>query len=631
MESDKGRLNATPQRRFCIGAELDGKGSGLFRVWAPGKVAVELVLEGDGGERSVSLASEQNGYFSAAVPDVTPGTLYRYRLNKSDRLIPDPASRFQPNGPHGSSQIVDPAAFSWTDSEWRGRALEGAVVYEMHIGTFTPEGTWNAAAEQLPELADLGISIIELMPVAEFPGRFGWGYDGVGLFAPTRLYGRPDDFRRFVNRAHELGLAVILDIVYNHVGPDGNYLHEYSADYFTDRYKNEWGQPMNFDGRNSGPVREFFMCNAAYWVQEFHLDGFRVDATQQMFDASPEHILTAIQRRVRQAAPDRITILLAENEPQDSNLVRSEGQGGSGFDGLWNDDFHHSAMVALTGRSDAYYSDYKGSPQEFISTAKSGFLYQGQYYSWQKKNRGTPALDVPSHCFVNYIQNHDQIANSAHGHRCHVLTSPALYRAMTALFLLSPGTPMLFQGQEFAASSHFLYFADHTPELAQAVWQGRSEFLSQFKTLASLETRKSLPAPHDPATFESCKLDFSERQKHKEAYSLHRDLLRLRQRDPCLSSRSFRIDGAILEDKAFVIRFFHNGGMDRLLVVNLANDVHLLPSSEPLLAPPAGRRWTLLWSSEDLAYGGGGTPPLNPDGVWDVLGQSLMVLAPEKR
>jgi maltooligosyltrehalose trehalohydrolase len=261
------------------------------------------------------LDAEEGGYFSGYLPEATDGTRYRYQLDGAE-IYPDPVARFQPEGPHGPSQVVDPSRFRWTDGNWRGTPLPGQVLYEMHVGTFTREGTWEAAGRELEELAGAGITVIEVMPVAEFPGRFGWGYDGVDLFAPTRLYGEPDDFRRFVDRAHTVGLGVILDVVYNHIGPDGNYLKQFATDYFTDRYQNEWGEALNFDGPNSGPVREFFLANAVYWVDEFHIDGLRLDATQQIFDNSPEHILAAITRRVREAAKERATLIVAENEEQ---------------------------------------------------------------------------------------------------------------------------------------------------------------------------------------------------------------------------------------------------------------------------------------------------------------------------
>jgi maltooligosyltrehalose trehalohydrolase len=503
------------------------------------------------------------------------------------------------------------------------------VIYEMHLGTFTPEGTWEAASRELAELAEAGITLLEVMPIAEFVGRYGWGYDGVDLFAPSHLYGSPEDCRRFVDRAHALGLGVILDVVYNHLGPDGNYLACFSPAYFTDRYTTEWGAAINFDGKGAGPVREFFVANAGYWIDEFHCDGLRLDATQTIYDRSPDHILAAIGRRVRQSARGRSTVVVAENEAQHARLVRPAAQGGYGLDALWNDDFHHSAMVALTGRHEAYYIDYQGSPQEFISACKWGYLYQGQWYTWQAQRRGSPTFGLKPAAFVTFIQNHDQISNSGGGLRCHQLTSPGRYRAMTALMLLGPGTPMLFQGQEFAASSPFFYFADHNAELSPLIRRGRAEFLSQFPSVASPEMQSRLPDPGDPHTFERCRLDLAERHRHQEAYALHRDLLRLRREDPVLrSQRPHGVDGAVLGSHAFVLRFFTEDGQDRLLIVNLGRDLLLEPAPEPLLAPPEGTRWQMLWSSEDPRYGGFGTPPMDDDGGWRVPGEAAVVLGP---
>ncbi len=384
----------------------------------------------------------------------------------------------------------------------------------MHIGTFTPEGTYAAAAERLPLLADVGVTVIELMPVADFAGRFGWGYDGVDLWAPTHLYGRPDDLRRFVDRAHALGIGVILDVVYNHFGPDGNYLTQFSNTYFSDKYENEWGEPINFDGPGSAGVRELCVENAGYWVQEFHFDGLRLDATQQIFDASPDHLVAAIARRVRAAAGGRGCLLVAENEPQETRMVRAPEAGGYGLDALWNDDFHHAARVALTGHNEAYYSDYRGTPQEILSAVKWGYLYQGQRYAWQNERRGTPALDLPANAFVTFLENHDQVANSVRGERLTTLTSPGMLRAMTAVVLLGPATPMLFQGQEWGSTRPFVYFADHKPELAKAVDEGRRKFLSQFPSCATEAAQAQVLTPHHEATFAACKLDWAERERN---------------------------------------------------------------------------------------------------------------------
>jgi maltooligosyltrehalose trehalohydrolase len=618
----------TIARRFPIGAEFLGPRT-HFRVWAPAAREVEVAVQsGD----AVTLAAEGDGYFSG-LAEAAPGACYQFRLDSSEHPLPDPASRFQPEGPHGPSEVVDPHAFTWTDEMWRGPRRDGQVIYEMHVGTFTREGTWAAASRELQELARIGITLIEVMPVAEFEGRFGWGYDGVDLFAPSHLYGRPDDFRRFVNTAHGVGLAVILDVVYNHLGPVGNYLRQFAPGYFTEKYENEWGDAINFDGADAGPVREFFETNARYWIDEFHLDGLRLDATQQIFDDSPENIIAVLGRGVRAAAGKRSVLLVAENEPQDTRLVRPTDDGGFGLDALWNDDFHHSAMVALTGHHEAYYSDTRGEPQEFISAAKYGYLFQGQHYDWQRQPRGQPAWGLPASAFVTFLQNHDQIANSAHGRRGHELTSPGRWRAMTALLLLMPETPMLFQGQEFSASAPFLYFADFEPELAAAVKKGRGEFLIQFQSIADFERRATLDDPGDLLTFERCKLDFRERQAHAPAYALHTDLLRLRRDVAAFGDpRAGCVDGCVLSTSAFALRFFtRDHADDHVLLVNLGADLPRASFAEPLLAPPTGTDWRVLWSSEDPAYGGGGTPDIFPDERWRIPGESALVLSPGPR
>jgi len=624
-------------RRFPVGAERLEKGM-HFRVWAPERKAVKLAMNSQGEDidsahppNTVELQAEGNGYFSALLPEVGVGTLYRYLLDDDPQPYPDPASRFQPQGPHGASQIIDCSTFNWTDAAWPGLEAQGQVIYEMHIGTFTHEGNWAAAAKELPELAALGVTVLEIMPVADFPGRFGWGYDGVNLFAPTRLYGTPDDFRQFVNQAHAVGLGVILDVVFNHFGPDGNYIGKFSRNYFSTRYECDWGDALNFDGPNSDAVRDYVLANAEYWIKEFHLDGLRIDATQQIFDSSPEHIIAAVVRVARSAGAPRKVLIIGENEPQIAKLFLPPEQQGYGIDALWNDDFHHTAMVAMTGRADAYYSDYRGTAQEFVSTLKHGFLYQGQWYSWQNKTRGTLSLDMAPVKFVNFIQNHDQLANSGSGKRIHLLTSPNRYRAVTALFLLAPQTPMLFQGQEFAATSPFFYFADHKEEIAYLVARGRSDFLAQFRSLATSEMQARLPDPGDPLTFTHSKLNLNDRYQHKEEYALHRDLLSLRRNDPVFqaSQKSCLIDGAVLSPDALVIRFFgENPGDDRLLVVNLSRDLHLIPAPEPLLAPPGDCVWNAMWSSEDPQYGGLGMPPWPINGNWYIQGESAVVLNP---
>jgi maltooligosyltrehalose trehalohydrolase len=590
---------------------------------------VSVVLEEASGAVLLErpLESEDGGYFSSVVPQASTGSLYRFRLGGVSDLLPDPASRFQPSGPNGPSQIVDPSAFTWNDHDWAGISIERQVLYEMHVGTFTRSGTWQAALEHLPALADLGITAIEMMPVADFAGRRGWGYDGVDLYAPSHLYGAPDDLRRFIDQAHRIGLGVVLDVVYNHFGPEGNYLSRFSPRYFSTRHTTEWGQAINYDD-DAAPVREFIAGNAAYWIDEFHVDGLRVDATQQIFDASPTHVLAEIASRARAAAPRRSVCLFAENEPQDTRILRPLEEGGYGFDALWNDDFHHAAEVALTGRREAYFQDYLGTAQEFLSMAKRGFLYQGQRYSWQRKRRGTSTRGLAPHRFVTFLENHDQIANapSLRGERIRQRASPGVYRAMTALWLLSPGTPMFFQGQEFGSSSPFLYFADHSGPLGASVRRGRAGFMRQFQSAASRDTVAALPDPAADDTFLKCILRDDERSADGEVTRLHRDLLRLRREDPIFRQPFVHdgMDGAVLSRRVFVMRWF--ASRDRLLVVNLDEDLRLDPAPEPLLAPPAGAAWAILWSSESPEYGGMGTSPLGQEDGWIIPGQAAIVL-----
>lgn len=617
-------MNDLP-RKFPVGAELVPDGV-HFRIWAPGPTKVEVVFQGEGAGDSVELTAEEDGYYSVLCPEAKAGTLYRYRLNEGESF-PDPASRYQPEGPQGPSCVVDPC-FEWSDHEWRGIGIEGQVIYEMHLGTYTREGSWKAAAEQLPALAELGITVVELMPVADFPGRFGWGYDGVNHFAPTRLYGQPDDMRRFVDRAHSLGLGVLLDVVYNHFGPEGNYLERFSLDYYGQEQSNVWGKEINFDGKNSGPVRDFFISNAAYWIDEFHLDGLRFDATHAIFDKSHEHILGCITERARQAAGGRSILMIAENEFQDVRCLRPKEEGGFGMDAVWNDDFHHSVHVALTGYHDAYYSEYYGSPQELVSGAKWGYLFQGQRYFWQEKRRGSPTIGISPSRFINYTQNHDQVGNSAWGIRLHRLTNPASLKAMTALLLLSPQTPMIFQGQEFSASNPFMFFSDLSPEISRQVHAGRIEFLKQFTNIDSPEVIVTIDKPYDLDTFIQSRLDLSQRERHFHTYALYRDLIKLRREDAVFRAAfSCHIEGAVLGVTGFLLRFFL-GEQQRLLLINLGRELHLAPAPEPMLAPPEGERWEVLWTSERVEYGGSGTPKLETEKFWRIQGHAAVVLMP---
>lgn len=613
------------KRRYPVGAEIFPDRGVHFRLWAPEALRVDLILEGGNSSPQVlPMKIEEGGYFSLLVPEAHEGSLYRFSLNGDQgRLLADPASRFQPSGPLGPSCVVDPADFSWSDEAWKGIPKEELIIYELHIGTFTAEGTFCAAMAELEELAALGITAIELMPLADFPGDFGWGYDGVCPFAPTHLYGRPSDLKLFIDTAHSKGIAVILDVVYNHLGPEGNQLLAFSRSYESQTFVTEWGSALNFD---EPCVREYFVTNVRYWIEEYHFDGLRFDATSAIFSSTERHILAEMTQAARTAAQGRHLFLVAENEPQDTRLLQPYDEGGMAFDALWNDDFHHSAYVSLTGKREAYYTDYLGTPQEILSAIKYGFLYQGQYYSWQKKNRGVPNLCLAHSCMVNFLENHDQIANSDSGRRLAACSHPGLYRALTALLLLGPNIPLLFQGQEYGATTPFYYFSHHSADLNRKIFLGRQEFLSQFPRQDTEAASDNFVDPSLKETFLRCKLNFQERKEHGAIYQMHRDLIQLRKGDEIFKNiADMKMDGAILGEKTLLLRLFGPSGRDRLLLINFGPDFHYNPCPEPLLVAGRNLCWELLWSSEAIAYGGGGIPPLLVP-YWKILGYSATVL-----
>jgi maltooligosyltrehalose trehalohydrolase len=574
------------RRRLPIGAEVI-EGGVDFRVWAPACRSVTVVLEG----APLPMRAEERGYFGLFVPRLGAGTRYRFQLDDSSDLAADPVSRSQPEGPFGPSQVVDPSAFAWTDHAWPGiPELHRQILYELHVGTFTPAGTWRGAGERLAFLADVGITTIEMMPVNEFAGARGWGYDGVNLFAPEHAYGTPDDLRAFVDRAHATGIAVILDVVYNHLGPAGNSLFRFGPYKHEQLEPTEWGESLEFSERG---VREFFTANAGYWIDEFHFDGLRLDATQAIHDQSSPHILEEVVRRARAAAGTRKIFVVAENEPQDTALITDLG-----IDALWNDDFEHTARVALTGANDGYLHDYGGTPQELVSAIKHGFLYQGQAYAWQRNVRGTPTRDIPRWRFVNFLENHDQIANVAFGERLSSLSDPAHLRALTAVLLLGPELPMLFQGQEGGTSRPWHYFVDHEPELAKLVREGRAHFLTQFARLATPEAQAMMHEPSARETFDACVLADP---PDPRMVALHRDLIALRAQGFAEQTP----DGAVLSSDAFCLRWWEP---DFLLLVNLGPTLREAILPEPLLAPPLRTGWKIAWSSEHPTYGGHGTP-----------------------
>ena len=601
-----------------------------FRVWAPERQRVELVLVDSGGRelQTVRLRRDSDGFFAEHIAGVSEGALYFYRIDDDPKNYPDPASNFQPRGVHGPSEVINHREFAWTDGSWPGVKIAGQVIYELHIGAFTPEGTWHAAIERLEHLRDVGITLVQVMPVAAFPGKFGWGYDGVHWFAPTQLYGRPDDMRAFVDLAHALGMGVVLDLVYNHFGPCGNYATKFSQHYFTEKHHTEWGDAINFDGPRSEPVRDFVADNAAYWIREFHIDGLRLDAVQAILDDSQEHIVAQLTRTARKAAGDRTIVVYSEDEMNRGEQVRPVNEGGWGTDGILNDDFHHSCRVAATGHAEAYYADYAGTPQELISAIRHGHLYQGQWVPRRARHRGRPSGDIAAEHFVHFLQNHDQVANSARGQRTHSLTTTGRHRALTALLLLAPQTPMLFMGQEFAASNPFYYFADHEPDLAKLISAGRRAFMSMFPRLGSFENDFELADPSAETTFEQSKLNWNEAQQHAQVVRLHRDLIQLRKTDPVFSQQDrSAVEGSVIGTEALLLRFFGKGGKvgdDRLLIFNLGRDIDWQPVAEPLVAPPVGRHWETLWSSEEPYYDGLGTPRFDGK-TWRIPGHSAVV------
>jgi maltooligosyltrehalose trehalohydrolase len=587
-----------------LGAIPLSDGRTRFVVWAPKRKQVEVML--DSG--LYPLEREADGYFRG-VHRAPAGTRYRLRLDGGEAYA-DPCSRWQPEGPFGPSVVVDPRAFPWSDAAWKGVGRTGHVVYEVHVGAFTPQGTYRALEQQLPHLKELGVTLVELMPLATFPGTFNWGYDGVCLYAPSPQYGGPDDLRRLVDRAHALGLGVILDVVYNHAGPSGSSLHAY-ADYLTHRYPSEWGEPFDLDGPNARGVRDYLVGNACAWIREYHFDGLRLDATQALFDASPVHLVQELCEAARAAAPGRGLFLSGESEKQEVGLLRM------GLDAIWVDDFNHVNRVITTGAAEAYCQDYEGSARELLACVQRNALFQNQFYAYSKSQRGTDLHDVDPTRIIFSLQNHDQIANSLRGARLHQNAGEGLARALTTYFLLAPQTPLLFMGQEHFASTPFLYFVDHEGRLAQDVERGRRKFLSQFPSTRNAIYGEGAKPPNGREAFEASKLDLSEAEQsaHARALAMHKELLALRK------TFGSRPEGALVRDEIVALRW-----PSRLLLLNLGPDRSIKPCSEPLLAPHVGQRWKLLFSSEGSMFGGRGAFASDGTGPWRVQGRCATVL-----
>ncbi|HET9000710.1 MAG TPA: malto-oligosyltrehalose trehalohydrolase [bacterium] len=500
---------------------LPYQGAVSFRLWAPVARHVDVVVESGEGGHPMSAAGQ--GFFEAVVPGIAPGARYRYRVDNGPSY-PDPASRFQPDGVHGPSMVIDPARYVWHDGGWRGRAQEDLVFYELHVGTFTPEGTFAGVRSRLPYLKDLGVTAVELMPVAEFPGRWNWGYDGAALFAPSRAYGSPDDLRSLIDEAHRLELAVFLDVVYNHFGPDGAYAVALSPYFFSKSHTTPWGPGINLDGEMADAVRGFFIENALYWLTEYHFDGLRLDAIHSLADDSPVHFLQELADAVHALdGPPRYVI--AEDHRNLNTVILPRQDGGYGLDAAWNDDYHHQLRRLLAHDTDGYFLDFTDSTADLAAIVQRGWLYTGQHARYFGARRGTDPSGIPLIRFVDFIQNHDQVGNRPTGERITGTISLEAFRAASALLLFAPQLPLLFMGQEWAAGTPFCFFTDHHPDLGRRVSEGRRR---EFQRFAGF--RGEVPDPQDPSTFSRSRLDWSELESdpHAGIFRLYQDLLRQR-------------------------------------------------------------------------------------------------------
>lgn len=498
-------------------------------VWAPRARKVEIV----NNDRQITMEAEPAGWFCLDASWITHGVDYAFLLD-GEGPFPDPRSAWQPAGVHQPSRYVDHTRFSWSDSGWQAAPLSSAVVYELHVGTFTPEGTFEAVIDRLDHLLELGVTHVELMPVNEFPGERGWGYDGVDLFAPHHVYGGPEGLKQLIDACHGRGLAVLLDVVYNHLGPSGNYLSQFGP-YFTQRYSTPWGDAVNLDGPDSDPVRRFFIDNALMWLRDYHMDGLRIDAVHAILDRSAIHFLEQLASEVSEleAGLGRHLVLIAESDLNDPRIIRPQAVGGYGIDAQWNEDFHHALHAMLTGERRGYYCDF-GTLADIAKVVSEGQVLDGCYSRYRRRHHGRPATGLSAHKFLGCLQNHDQVGNRAVGDRaCHLLETGRL-KVGVALVLTSPFVPLLFQGEEWAASSPFQYFTDHQePELAEAVRRGRRQEFTAFGW-----DPNDVPDPQSRETFERSVLDWTEvsRNHHAEVLQWYRSLVRLRTRFPDLTS-----------------------------------------------------------------------------------------------
>jgi maltooligosyltrehalose trehalohydrolase len=601
------RLDAAPTRQVAPIEMKDGgmkwthgpsfiEGGVSFRVWAPGEKRIELVIE---GRPAVSMTRGANGFHEAFIVGLAAGARYRFAL-EDGRQVPDPASRFQPEDVNGPSEAIDPGGYQWREA-WEGRQWNDIVLYELHIGAFSPEGTFAGAAQKLDHLAGVGVTAVEVMPISDFGGRWNWGYDGAFCYAPDATYGRPEDFKAFVEAAHRRGIAVLLDVVYSHFGPEGNFVPLYAPDFFTSRHRTPWGDAIRFDGPSSRPVRDFFIENAEYWIEEFHLDGLRLDAVHAIKDDSRPDLLDELARRVRSRYRWPVHLVLENEDNEPRRLTRSGGEP-ERYTAQWNDDVHHVLHVAATRESSGYYAAY-GRTELLGKALAEGFAYQGETMPYRDAPRGGPSAGLPPSAFVSFIQNHDQVGNRAFGERLNALVSPEVIRALASVYLLAPQTPMIFMGEEWDARSPFPFFCDFAGKLGEAVRKGRLEEFSRFPEFADPERAAKIPDPTAEATFLSSKLDWSSVDQSHLAY--YRALLTARRESvrPLLPHIERSGEAFVLGEQA--VRVSWRAGADLLLL-----DANL--SGSGVKSPPiAGRAfwrcgqteavlgpWSVRWSVE---------------------------------
>ncbi|GAB4361920.1 MAG: malto-oligosyltrehalose trehalohydrolase [Deltaproteobacteria bacterium] len=583
----EGRLGATP---------LPGGGCS-FLVYAPFAKRVEVRLLSP-VERIVPLEPAERGYHRGIVPDAVPGSRYLFRLDGTAER-PDPASRFQPDGVHGPSCVVDPGAFRWEERDWRGLPLADYVLYELHVGAFTPEGTFDAIHPHLDSLRELGITAIELMPVAQFPGRRNWGYDGVYPFAVQASYGGPEGLRRLVSACHRRGMAVVLDVVYNHLGPEGNYLGAFGP-YFTDRYRTAWGAAINFDGPHSDEVRRYFLENACAWFSEFRIDALRLDAIHGILDVSAYPFLAELADRVRElsAREGRPLHLIPESDRNDARFVTPRERGGYGLSALWNDDFHHALHCLLTGEREGYYRDF-GSVEDLARAFSEGFVYDGRYSAFRARRHGNSARELDARQLVVFAQNHDQVGNRMRGERLSCLVSFDSLKLAAGIVLSSPFVPLLFMGEEYGETAPFLYFIHHSdPALVEAVRAGRKEEFASFRW------EGEVPDPQDEETFRRCRIDagLRERGPHRILREWHRELLRLRREHPVLSQATRRGMTALALERERTILVTRSRGDDRTAAIGRFGE-----EAASVSVPLAPGRWERVLDSSDPRWGGEGS------------------------